>query len=413
MTPHCASPVSHDDERHECAPRSSLAIDGGPPVRDAPLPGPYPGACLIDGQEEEQVLQVLRSKSLFRFYGPGLLRKAEACEQEIASRMAAQNALLVNSGTSALKCALYAAGVARGDEVLVPAYSYVATADVVLTLGAKPVFVEVDDSLTMDPDDIERKITERTTAITPVHLFGVAADMEGILALAKRYRLRVVEDCAQSFGARFGGRHVGSWGDAGITSFQLNKVITAGEGGAIWSNDEGLFDRAVRLHDHGNFRSAGASVTLVGEGLRMSELSAAVLLAQLGKLNTILARLRTAKGYLIGRLKGIPGLQLARIPDSEGDGAAAVLASVRSPELCEQVVAAMNAEGIRVLRQYGGLPLYLQPEMVAAHVGYAGLCPITEALVARTLFLGLSSDFTRRDLDDVIAAFGKVLHALA
>jgi 8-amino-3,8-dideoxy-alpha-D-manno-octulosonate transaminase len=399
------APRRRDDER--------LAIWGGPAVRATPLPGPYPGALLMGRAEEKQVLEVLRSKSLFRYYGPSPLGKVAAFERRLAMRLGVRHALATSSGTAALKCALFAAGVGAGDEVLVPAYSYVASADVVLSLGARPVFVEVDDSLTMDPQDLRRKITPRAKAVSVVHLFGVAADMDPIRFITRASGLKLVEDCAQSLGACYRGEVVGTLGDVGITSFQLNKIITAGEGGAVLTNDEALFDRAVRLHDHGLFRGKAGGEALVGEGFRMGELSGAVLLAQLGRLDDVLVRLRAAKRFLVDRLAGVRGLRLARVPDPDGDAGAGLLFFVETAELARRVTAALNAEGIRVLQQYGGRPIYAHEAIVAAGLGGAGQCPRTEDLAARSIFLGLSSVFRRRDLQDIAVAVRKVMRALA
>jgi 8-amino-3,8-dideoxy-alpha-D-manno-octulosonate transaminase len=395
----------------------ALAIDGGPAVRSKPLPGPYPGALLIGKEEEKLVLEVLRSKSLFRFYGPDVLGKCLEFEKRFAARVSTKHALAVNSGTSALKCALFAAGVGPGDEVLVPAYSYVATSDVVLSLGATPVYVEIDETMTMDPEDLRRKISAHrgVKAITVVHLFGVAADMDPILEIAREHGVPVVEDCAQSLGASYKGRTTGSIGDIGITSFQLNKMITAGEGGAIMTSNDHMFDRAMRLHDHGNHRAnESMGKPLIGEGFRLGELSAAVLLAQLGRLDGILAKLRDAKKFLVEELKDVKGMQLARVADTEGDAGAGLIFFVESAELAGKVVAALNAEGIRALRQYGGKLLYAQPAVKSVQTEAAvQLCPKSADLVSRSVFLGLTTTFSKKDLRDIVTAVKKVLRNLA
>jgi 8-amino-3,8-dideoxy-alpha-D-manno-octulosonate transaminase len=398
-------------------PRSAvdqpLAIDGGPAVRKAPLPGPYPGALLMGREEEKGVLEVLRSKSLFRYYGPEVLGKSTEFERRFAARTGSRHALALNSGTSALKCALFAVGVGPGDTVLVPSFSYVATADVVLSLGARPVFVEIDETMTMDPVDLRRKLsagTDKPRAICVVHLFGVAADMDPILALAREHDIPVIEDCAQSCGAMYRGNTVGHLGAMGIFSFQLNKVITAGEGGALVTDDAALYDRAVRLHDHGNHRgNESAGSPLIGEGLRVSELTAAILLAQLGRLDDILSRLRSAKRFLLERLADVPGLTLTRIPDPEGDGGVSLTFFTESVEKTARVVEALNAEGIRVLRQYGGKLLYQQPAIRSANLQPEPLCPRSIDLVGRCVFLGLTTTLTRRDLQDIVTAIRKVM----
>lgn len=411
MDPADAIPDAEEPVKKIARERQPLAIDGGPAVRTAPLPGAYPGAHLIGKAEEREVLEVLRSKSLFRYYGPDVHGKVTAFEKALSLRLGRRHTLAVNSGTSALKCALHAVGVGPGDEVLVPAYSYVASADVVLSLGATPVFVEIDDSLTLDPSDLEGKITPRTRAVAPVHLFGVTADMEPILEIARRRGIRVVEDAAQSLGGSYRGQPSGTLGDIGITSFQLNKIITCGEGGAVFTADDALYERSVRLHDHGNVRGQGGVVTL-GEGFRMSELHGAVLVAQLDRLDDIIGRLRAAKQFLCDRLAKVRGIELARVPDPAGDAAAGLVFFVADAERAVRTVAALEAEGIRAMRNYGGKTLYGQPAIVTAGLGQPGLCPKSEGLVARTIFLGLTTTFSRRDLGDIVTAVRKVARAI-
>ncbi len=401
-------------KRGRSAADQPLAIDGGPAIRKIPLPGPFPGALLMGRDEERAVLEVLRSKSLFRYYGPDVLGKSTEFERRFAARIGSRHALAVNSGTSALKCALFAVGVGPGDEVLVPAFSYVATADVVLALGARPVYVEIDETMTLDPVDLRHKLATRTgpkpKAICVVHLFGVAADMDEILAIAHEHNIPVIEDCAQSCGAMYRGKTVGQLGATGIFSFQLNKVITAGEGGALVTDDPELYDRAVRLHDHGNHRgNESAGVPLIGEGLRVSELTAAILLAQLGRLDDILSRLRKAKRDLTTRLADVPGVELTRIPDPEGDAGVSLTFFTDTAERCARVVAALNAEGIRVLRQYSGKALYMQPAVRSVGDQPEPLCPRSTDLISRCVFLGLTTTFTRRDLHDITTAIRKVM----
>jgi 8-amino-3,8-dideoxy-alpha-D-manno-octulosonate transaminase len=410
------APASPSPRRSRAAAQP-LAIAGGPPVRKTPLPGPYPGALLMGREEEKAVLEVLRSKSLFRYYGPDVQGKATEFERRFAARTGTRHALATNSGTSALKCALFAVGVGPGDEVLVPAFSYVATADVVLALGATPVFVEIDESMTMDPADLRVKLAGRTgrkpKAICVVHLFGVAADLEPILKIAGEADIPVVEDCAQSCGAMYRGKTVGQLGALGIFSFQLNKVITAGEGGAVVTDDATLYDRAIRLHDHGNHRGdEAAGEPCIGEGFRIGELSAAILLAQLGRLDDILSRLRQSKRFLVERLAAVPGLTLTRVPDPEGDAGVSLTFLVDSPERATRVVKALTAEGIRVLQQYGGKLLYQQPSIRSAKIQPEPLCPRSVDLVTRSVFLGLTTTFTRRDLQDVVTAIRKVMAAV-
>jgi 8-amino-3,8-dideoxy-alpha-D-manno-octulosonate transaminase len=416
LTPAIAPADTPAKRSRSTAVDTRLAIDGGPAVRKTPLPGPYPGALLMGREEEKAVLEVLRSKSLFRYYGPDVLGKATEFERRFAARIGSRHALAVNSGTSALKCALYAVGVGFGDTVLVPSFSYVATADVVLSLGAQPVFVEINETMTLDPVDLRRKLDamgeRKPRAICVVHLLGVSADLDPILAIAREAGVPVIEDCAQSCGAMYRGKTVGQFGALGIFSFQLNKVITAGEGGAIVTDDPVLHDRVVRLHDHGNHRgNEPAGEPCIGEGFRIGELSAALLLAQLGRLDDILSRLRQAKRFLSERLVDVPQIQLTPTPDPEGDSGVALMFLAESPEKAVRSVKALNAEGIRVLQQYGGKLLTDQPAIRSANL-VAQPCPRSAALVARSVFLGLTTTFTRRDLQDIVTAIRKVMRTV-
>ncbi|RLF14471.1 MAG: glutamine--scyllo-inositol aminotransferase, partial [Thermoprotei archaeon] len=276
--------------------KEKLALYGGKPVREKPLPPMYPGALFIDENEERAVIEVLRSKSLFRYYGPNLLRKAEEFEKRFAEYMGVKYALGVSSGTAALYTALKALGIREGDEVIVPAYGWISVPAMVAATGATPVIAGIDESLSLDPDDIERKITDRTKAILAVHMRGAPCDMDRIMDVAKEHDLMVIEDAAQSCGGEYKGKKLGSIGDIGIFSFQLNKIITAGEGGAVITNNEDFYRRALAVHDVAAYYRAPDYVPpLIGFNFRMSEITAAILIEQLKKIDRIIERMRRNK----------------------------------------------------------------------------------------------------------------------
>ena len=227
-----------------------LAIDGGAPSRQHPDPPMYPGGMMIDQEEEAAVLEVLRKKRLFRYYGPaeGPSTAAEL-EKAFAAHMGTRHALAVTSGTAALICALQGIGVGPGDEVIVPAYTWIASAEAVLAVGAVPVIAEIDETLSLDPEDVERKVSPYTKAIMPVHMRGTPCDMDALMDVARRYDLKVIEDTAQADGASYKGKRLGSMGDVGCFSLQFNKIITSGEGGMVITNDENVWKRAVMFHD--------------------------------------------------------------------------------------------------------------------------------------------------------------------
>ena len=237
-------------------PVSKLSENGSRPVRDKPLRANYWGTQFYDEKELQQLTEVHSSRQPFRWYGPGNQppMKVATFEKEWASRMQTRFALAVTSGTSALQTALAALQIGPGDEVILPAWTWHSCFNSIVLAGALPVFAEIDESFNIDPADIESKITPQTKVIMAVHLQGNPCDMDRIMSIANKHQLKVLEDCAQSVGASYKGRPLGSIGHIGIYSLQLNKTITAGEGGAVVTNDPILFERAARFHDLGALR---------------------------------------------------------------------------------------------------------------------------------------------------------------
>ena len=279
-------------------PAMKLAIQGGEPARAAPYPPMYPGGNLLDEAEEQAVLEVIRSKRLFRYYGPEEgPSKVEELEQRFAALKGTRRALAVTSGTAALVCALRALGIGPGDEVILPAYTWIASASAVLAAGGVPVVAEVDESLTLDPADAARRITPRTRAIMPVHMRGVPCRMDELLRLARAHGLKVLEDAAQANGGMYHGRALGSLGDMGCYSLQFNKILTSGEGGMVVTDDEALWKRAVMFHDvvGGQRNNLPPDEILWGVNFRMPELLAAVMLVQLTRLEGLMASMRAQK----------------------------------------------------------------------------------------------------------------------
>jgi dTDP-4-amino-4,6-dideoxygalactose transaminase len=258
---------------------------------------PRPGAM-----ELLNLARVIATGRLMHHHGETRTFTGRA-QTRLARMMRAEHALLVNSGTSALIVALKAAGVGPGDEVLVPAYTWVSTASAPLFLGAIPILVEIDESLTMDPEDLERKISKFSKAVIPVHMLNLVCDMDRINAVAQRHGLIVIEDACQAVGVSYKGRRVGSIGHLGAFSFNHYKNVTSGEGGAVITNDAGLFRRAEIFHDVGTFSSvySESNWDFVGVNYRVSELTSAVLLAQIGRLDLHLERRRKQRRRNIER----------------------------------------------------------------------------------------------------------------
>ncbi|UCD52598.1 MAG: DegT/DnrJ/EryC1/StrS family aminotransferase [Phycisphaerales bacterium] len=305
-------------------PRRSQAASGAPTV-DRIDPG-FIGPQFFDEQEEQALMEVIESGSPFRYWGPGTPMKVLRFEERFARHMGTRFALGVTSGTAALDCAVTGLDIGPGDEVIVPAYTWWSDYTCVVHAGALPVFVDIDRTLNINPQDFERKITPRTKAVIAVHLLGGPCDMEPIMDIARKRGVAVLEDCAQCVGGSYRGQKLGSIGNVGIYSFQINKTMTSGEGGAVVTSDPVLYERAARFHDMGTIRGlftdrTGASrvPTFAGENFRMSELTGAVLGAQLTKLDTMVGQLRANAEAVYDGIKTIDGIRLRHRPDPEGD----------------------------------------------------------------------------------------------
>jgi len=242
-------------------------------------------------------------------------------ENQFAEKLGVKHLLTVNSGTSALIAALAAAGIGPGDEVLVPAYTWVSSAIAPLAVGAVPVIVDVDETLTIDPDDIKRKITPYTKAIIPVHMLNLVCNMDAIMAVAKQHGLLVIEDACQAVGVTYRGRRVGTIGDAGAFSFNQYKNVNSGEGGAVLTNDDRIFTRARMYHDVGSYTREyefeSNEPVFAGQNFRVSELTGAVLYAQLPRLDPLLRRLRTRHTAMTKHLARTKKLRISPHNDPE------------------------------------------------------------------------------------------------
>jgi 8-amino-3,8-dideoxy-alpha-D-manno-octulosonate transaminase len=408
-----------------------LAIDGGRPVRSSPYDSSR-GIGAIGRPEIDAVTAVLEERSLFRYgHGPSL-RKVDAFEAMLRRLFGVAHALAVSSGTAALQAGLVALGVEEGDEVVVPATTFLATAAAVVSVRAVPVFADVDETLNLDPAALEAAISDRTVAVVPVHLANVPADMAGILAVARRHRIRVLEDAAQACGVRYRGAMVGSIGDVGCLSFQRSKNITAGEGGAVLTHQWAAFDRALRYHDlggqftttTGSDRRHGSGPPFLGVNLRMTEIAGAILEVQLGRLAGDLRRCRLVAGRLRAALAGLP-VRWRPSPDPAGDGGDASFYLDDAAAAADFAVA-LRAEGIGAGRLFNGKVVYDNPALAARRTAWTrgcpfncsqhptsrrygrGLCPRAEDLLPRMVSLDVGPRMRERDCEDVAAAVAKV-----
>lgn len=283
------------------------AVLGGTPVRTAAFPN-WP---VHDTREEQALLSVLESGK----WGRGGGGQVKAFETQYATVTGTQHCLATANGTSALLTALAAMGIGAGDEVIVPPYTFVATINAVLTMHALPVFVDTDiETFQIDARKIAAAITPQTRLLLPVHLGGSVADMDAIMATATARNVPVLEDACQSHLAQWKGRHVGSIGKAGCFSFQASKNLNSGEGGAIITDDKALVDRAFSFHNNGRPGSGSDfAYRQSGLNLRLTEFQAALLLAQMTRLESQATRRETNAAYLTQQLAQIPGITPAKM----------------------------------------------------------------------------------------------------
>ena len=392
-----------------------LACEGGTPTRTKPFPHwPIAGA-----REEELLLEVLHSGHWGELSGD----KVTTFAARFAAFQGAAYGVCVPNGTMALEMGLRALGVGPGDEVITTPYTFIATAGAALALGAKPVFVDIDPATcNIDTDKIAAAITARTKAIVPVHFAGQPADLDGIMTIARRYGLRVLEDAAQAWGAEWRGRRVGAIGDAGTFSFQMGKNITAGEGGIVVTNDPALNDLCWSLHNVGRVRDgAWYQHEILGWNFRMTEWAGAVLLAQLERLPEQMPVRDAAAHHLDAALAAVPGITPLAC-DARVTRHARHLYPVRYDARAygnhsrEEFLAALHAEGITCCSA-GYVPLTHSPAIHRAlrdlfgveSVAQISACPIADEAGTQIVWFtqnALLGDTA--DLDSIVAAIEKV-----
>src|SRR5581483_906779 len=329
--------------------------------------------------------ELMRTKQLSRSVSVGghpLKRsRVDQLERRFARRVGVQHALAVNSGTSALVCALVALGVGPGDEVIVPAYTWFSTATAVLALGAVPVIAEVDDSLTLDPADVVRRISPFTRALIAVHMRGAPAKMDALTGVCRQHGLHLVEDVAQAPGGSFKGAPLGSIGDLGAFSFEMSKVITAGEGGMLVTSDRAMHELASSYHDSAAGPRLGLSAEgwLAGVNLRMSELHAAVLLAQLNRLDPLIERMRAHKhrlGQMIRSRLEAKAVRFRTVHDADGEIALAIVFFVEDPAVVPRLVDRLADENVPAGRLYHDLA-HVPQDILDLHA-YPAWLPLIE-----------------------------------
>ena len=312
-----------------------------------------PGYELWSDKERKEVNDVLETGILMRygFDGPRKgIWKSKELETAISETFGCQYAQLTSSGTAALTTALSALGIGYGDEVITPSFTFVASFEAVLSVGAIPVLVDVDDTLTLNPEAVRNAITPKTKAVMPVHMCGSMADMDALIAICKEHQLILLEDACQSIGGSYKGKMLGTIGDAGTFSFDFVKTMTCAEGGVVMTNREDLYIKSDGYTDHGHDHKGadrGADLhPFIGYNYRISELHAAVGLAQIKRLPEFLAQQKKNNLQLKSILSQIPEISFRRIPDPAGDSYSFISWFLPTAELTKAVVAEMKAQGI-------------------------------------------------------------------
>jgi len=389
----------------------------------------------IGKEELEEIQKVFESKQLSRYGDPkeGHLQEVVTFEREWAEKIGTKYALLMaGGGTSALASGLIGLGIGPGDEVIVPGYTFIATASAVLNAGAIPIIAEVDETLTLDPEDFERKITPNTKAVIPVHMQGLPADMDRIIEIAKRYNIKVIEDACQAVGGSYKGKRLGSLGDVGVFSFNYYKIISCGEGGCIVTDDRLVYERVLVYHDSGFvFLSPSPNEVsipvFIGLQLRANEIMGAILRIQLRRLDGILSDLRRIKKFFIDELKST-GVKFVPTNDPEGDCGVVVGFQFESEKEAREFA---QGEGVN-----GWLPIdtgkhvysnwepilehrvghhprlnpFEFPENRVLRIDYSkDMCPKTLDILSRTVFISINPDWNEREIERRVEACRKAL----
>ncbi|NOT73353.1 MAG: DegT/DnrJ/EryC1/StrS family aminotransferase [Cyclobacteriaceae bacterium] len=312
-----------------------------------------PGSELFGLEERKEIDEVLETGVLFRFNHEAQRKdrwKARDFESEVKKITGAKFAHAVSSGSTAVSCAMAAAGIGSGDEVIVPPFTYIASVEAVLFGGGIPVFAEIDETLCLSAEGIRKAITPKTKAVMLVHMCGQMANMDEILKVVKEHNLVLIEDAGQAFSASYKGTQVGMFGKTGCYSFDFFKIATAGEGGVFVTNDENCYKLADSYSDHGHDHIGSVrgmeQHPILGFNYRISEIHAAIGAAQTRKVPHIRTVNRKYKKMLIDQLKGIPGLTFTAIPDESGDSATFLNILLPDTDAAKRVVENMTKDGV-------------------------------------------------------------------
>ncbi len=393
----------------------------------------------VGENEVEAFRRALLSRDFFKINGAG--REVYKFEEEWKAMTGAEYALTMTSGFAALSSALIGMGIGPGDEVIVPAYTYIASALAVTAVGAIPVIAEVDETLTLSPVDVEKKLSEHTKAIMPVYIQGFPADLDALKAIADKRGIRIIEDVCQADGGMYKGKYLGTIGDAGAYSFNYFKIITSGEGGALVTNDRKIYERALIYHDASAVAFFGDQLSGIdhplfgGTEFRVSDLTGAVLREQLKRMPKILSDLRGNKKRLSNALFGgadsfvSDGIKVKKTPSNDIDGDCGTTLPLRFDNAadCRAFCAKAAEKGIgltvpidtgkhvytnwtQIMEKRGALHPAMDPFLMEANRGLQhdykpDMCPVTLDLLSRTAYIMINPEWTEKDA----AAIAKAL----
>lgn len=392
-----------------------------------------PGFEIFGAEERKEVQDVLDTGVLFRYGFDPVRRghwKAKTFEAELSERTGSSYCHLCSSGTAALSIAMASCGVGAGDEVLVPPFTFVATIEAVLLAGAIPVFVDIDDTLCLDPDAIEAKLTSRTKAVICVHMCGAMGRIDAIKKICAQKGLILIEDACQSLGATFQGKSLGTFGHMGCYSFDPVKTITCGEGGAVITDSHELYQTASAFADHGHDHIGDdrglEGHHMMGGNFRISELNAAVGLAQLRKLDAILEKQRAHKKRIKAALSDHTEITFRTLPDEDGDSATFLSFFLPDESRTRMIAKALARAGVdgcfywydnlwHYIRNWDHIKKLKSPARLPIHLlsdnpGYEDIrLPESDAIMNRTLSMLIKLSWTEADLVQRIENINRVL----
>jgi 8-amino-3,8-dideoxy-alpha-D-manno-octulosonate transaminase len=392
------------------------------------------GTEFYGAEERKEINDVLETGIFFRYnhdQARNNIWKAKEFEAEVAKLVGAKYAHAVSSGSTAVSCALAAAGIGAGDEVIVPPFTYIASVEAVIFAGALPVFAEIDETLCLSAAGIKKAITPKTKAILLVHMCGQMAQMDEIMQVVKDHNLVLVEDAGQAMAASYKGTSTGLFGKTGCYSFDFFKIATAGEGGVMVTNDEVAYKLADNFADHGHDHIGSnrgmENHPVLGFNYRISELHAAIGLVQTRRVPMIREKNNLHKKFMMQELGKIPGVTFATIPDTNGDSATFLNMFLPDTHAAQKVVDSFNANGVggfnywytnmyHFINQWdhikeGRVAAKTNVQLLGAPQDYKNMSlPKTQETIGRLISFGIKASWTEQELKDLVAKMTMSIH---